>query len=152
MRWTELLDRIVARRSEPPPHVGVLRIPLIDGWESGRVWSTWNVDAELVQPHGSLFGGYIAAVTDEMLGMATMTVLADDETFTTSESSLHFFRPASAGNLSVEASVLSRSRSSAHIEVAFANAEGDLVAKARGTQIVRSQRDSEGGTPTQTAR
>jgi uncharacterized protein (TIGR00369 family) len=137
MQWTEFLDRLVARKTELPSHVRVLRIPLIDGWEPGRVWSAWEVDPELIQPHGDVFGGYIAAVADEMLGMATMSVLAEGEVFTTSESSLHYFRPIRAGTLRVEASVLHRGRSSAHVEVAFTNREGEPVAKARGTQIIR---------------
>ena len=95
------------------------------------------MDPELIRPHRDVFGGYIAAVADEMLGIATMSVLAEAEVFTTSESSLHYFRPIRAGALRVEASVLHRGRSSAHVEVAFTNREGEPVAKARGSQIIR---------------
>jgi uncharacterized protein (TIGR00369 family) len=90
-----------------------------------------------VQPHGDVFGGYLAAVADEMLGMATMAALAEEESFTTAESSLHYFLPVRAGELRVEACVLHKGRSSAHVEVTFTNREGDPLAKARGTQIIR---------------
>ena len=73
--WPQLLDEIVARKAQLPRHVGILRIPLIDGWEPGRVWGTWKVDPDLISPQGSLFGGHIAAVSDEMLGMVTGSIL-----------------------------------------------------------------------------
>jgi uncharacterized protein (TIGR00369 family) len=139
--WPKLLDEIVARKAQLPPHVGILRIPQIEGWESGRVWCTWKVDPDLISPQGSLFGGHIAAVADEMLGMATGSILADGDGFTTSDNRVHFFRPVRRGELKIEAFVLHRGRSSAHVEATFTNADGELVAKASATQIIRRPED-----------
>ena len=134
--WTELLDQIVARKSKPPSHVAILKLPLIDGWEPGRVWCTWEIDPGLIQPQGNLFGGYISAVADEMLGMATASVLADGEAFTTSDSHVYYFRPVSGGELRIDASVLHKGRSRVHVEVLFTNSNGEMVAKASATQII----------------
>jgi uncharacterized protein (TIGR00369 family) len=137
-KWKELLDRTVARKTTLPSHVTILRLPLIDGWEPGRVWCTWKVDPELIQPQGNLFGGYISAVADEMVGMATISVLAEGEAFTTSDSRVHYFRPVRGGELKIDASVLHRGGSRAHVEVTFTSADDELVAKASATQIIRS--------------
>ena len=32
-RWTELLDRIVAGKGDPPPAVKTLNLPSLDGWD-----------------------------------------------------------------------------------------------------------------------
>ncbi len=136
--WNELLDRIVARKHVLPSHAEILRLPSIDGWEPGRVWCTWKVDPDFIQPHGSLFGGYISAVADEMIGMATISVLADGEAFATSECHVRYLRPIRDGNLEIEAKVLRRSRSVAHVEATFTASDGDLVAKASGTQVIRT--------------
>ena len=135
--WSELLDRIVRREAPVASHANVLRLPRIDGWEEGRVWCTWNVEADLIQPHGSLFGGYLSAVADEMVGMATMTVLDDKEVFVTASCRIDYFRPARAEELTVEATVVHRGRSSAYVEAAFKNAEGKLIAKASALQTLR---------------
>lgn len=143
--WPRLLDEMVARTAELPPHVGILRIPLIEGWEPGRVWCTWKVDPELLSPEGSLFGGHLAAVSDEMLGMATGSILAEGEGFSTSDIRVHYFRPVRGGELKIAASVLHRGRSSVHVEATFTDADGELVAKAGATQIIRRPASGEGG-------
>lgn len=135
--WNELLDRIASGNPPVPPHAETLRIPHIDGWEKGRVWSSWTVDDKLIQPHGSVFGGYLSAVADEMVGMATMTVLDDHEIFITSNCRMDYFRPAGAEKLRVEATVIHRGRSCVNVEAAFTNADGKLVAKAFTTQFLR---------------
>jgi uncharacterized protein (TIGR00369 family) len=135
--WEQTLDAMAAGDAVVPSHVKVLRLPSIDGWERGRVWCTWKVDPELIQPHGALFGGYISAVADEMLGLATGSILAGDEVFVTSESSVHYFRPVRGGELRIEGSVVHQGGSSVHAEVTFTNDRGELVAKARATQNIR---------------
>ena len=135
--WKELLDGFVAREVSLPSHARILRIPLIDGWEPGHVWCLWKVDPELIQPQGSLFGGCISAVADEMLGLATASLLSDGESFITSDSRVHFFRPVRGGELRIDATVIHKGRSIAHAEVTFTNADGELVAKAGASQMIR---------------
>lgn len=135
--WNELLDLIVSGIPPTPPHVKALHLPKIDRWEKGRVWSAWTIDDDLIQPHGSAFGGYFSAVADEMVGMATMTVLEDHEIFVTSNCRVDYFRPAGAEKLRVEAAVIHRGRSRVNLEASFTNSDGKLVAKAFATQLLR---------------
>ena len=134
MKWSELLDGIVDAAVPPAMHVKALHLPAIQGWQEGQVRVTFAIPEEVIQPHGSTFGGYLAAVADEMAGMATMTVLPDGASFTTSDLRMQYFRPIACENLSVEATVINQSRSNIHVEAVFSNASGKLIAKAFAVQ------------------
>lgn len=134
--WHALLDNIVARTVPQPPHVKVLRLPPIDGWEPGRVWCEWTVDPDLIQPQGALFGGYISALADEMLGLATCTVIGNDAVFATADARTNYFRPIREGVITIEASVIHQGRTNIFVEATFTEATGRLCAKAAATQTI----------------
>jgi uncharacterized protein (TIGR00369 family) len=136
MRWAELLDGIVAGTSVPPPVVGALRLPPIQGWERGRVWGEWKFDPDLMNAAGTLFGGYLAVLADSFVGLAMLSTMPDDEWFTTSDLRISFFRPVTKGTLQVAAEVLNRGRRMAHCECVFVNDDDKVVAKATATQVI----------------
>lgn len=135
--WKDVLNAISGATAPRPPHARLMRLPGITGWESGRVWGNATVDRELLQPQGNLFGGWIAAVADEVLGMAAMTVMEEGEIFSTSACSVQFFRPVNSGTIGIEARVVNRARSSVYAEATFISEEGELIAKASATQVIR---------------
>ena len=135
--WSDILDASV-ERTDDAPHLTALRLPMLDGWDRGRVWARWPVERDLLTPRGaSLFGGYIAALADHLLACAVFTVLADRESPATSELHVHFLRPVREGTLEIEARVVSRGRLSAYCEATIADAAGKLEARAGATQIIR---------------
>ena len=136
--WSDILDASVAG-TEDAPFVAALRLPTLDGWERGRVWTSWPVEREFLTPAvACLFGGYIAGLADHLLGLAVFTVLRDDEAFATTDLQVHFLRPVRDGVLGIVATVISRGRSSAYCEVSITDANGVLVARAAATQSIRS--------------
>lgn len=137
--WTKILDAIVARdvgAAQPPPFVFALRMPPIDGWQPGHVWGAWEVDRDMFHAAGAVFGGYLAAIADSVSGLAMLSVLADDETFSTSDVRISFFRPVTGGKLEFVAEVVNRGRRQAHVETVFVNDEDKVVAKATTTQVI----------------
>jgi uncharacterized protein (TIGR00369 family) len=96
------------------------------------------VDPRFFHERGSLFGGFLAALSDHALAMVTMSVLEDGEVFNTSDLRTSFFRPVTEGELSIEATVLHRGRSMIQAEVVFTRA-GKLVGKATATQVIASE-------------
>jgi uncharacterized protein (TIGR00369 family) len=137
--WTTLLDAVVARdfsRGPPPPAVVTLRLPPIDGWQAQHVWGVWEVDPDMFQGTGVVFGGYLAAMADSVSGLAMFTILADDEMFTTADLRISFFRPVSKGKLEFVSEVIHRGRRQAHVETVFVNDENKVVAKATTTQVI----------------
>ena len=135
-RWSEFLDGIVAGTNTPPPVVGALRLPGIEGWERGRVWGQWKVDPDMMNAAGTLFGGYLGVLADSFVGLAMLSTMPDDEWFTTSDLRISFFRPVISGTLYVAAEVLNRGRRMAHCECVFVNDDDKVVAKATATQVI----------------
>jgi acyl-coenzyme A thioesterase PaaI-like protein len=115
----ELMNAIVSGADAPPPYVVPLRMPRAAGWADGRVWLHWKMDPQLANGAGTAFGGYLAALADHALGIATCSVLAEDESFTTSELQMHYF-----------------GRARIHAEVVFTGEDGRIAGKATATQVI----------------
>ncbi|MFN2464051.1 MAG: PaaI family thioesterase, partial [Candidatus Dormibacteria bacterium] len=116
----ELLDRIVALDGDKPRFIDIMRIPTVDGWEEGRVWTEWSVPEDFVTPAGTLFGGYFAAVADSLLGVVMFSVLEDGEFIATSQLDIRLLRPARGGDrVRCEATVVNRGSRMAHCEAVF---------------------------------
>jgi uncharacterized protein (TIGR00369 family) len=136
-RWTELLDQLVAGAAgEPPPFVTTLRLPPPSRWEPGCVWIDWQVDPGVLHERQAVFGGFIAALADSALSLCAMSVLKDDEAFTTSNLQVSFFRPVPLGRLQIEARVVHRGRTMIHVEATFTRADGKVAAVATATQVM----------------
>ncbi len=135
-RWSQVLDSIGAGTPPPIPFVDTLQMPGLEKWSPGRISQVWTVREDLFHPRGALFGGYIAALADRALGLVTMTVLEDDEAFTTADLNVSFFRAVSGGVLRIEAEVIHRGRSLIQCEANFFREDGKLAAKASASQAV----------------
>ena len=138
-QMSKLLDDIIAGRGDKPPSVETLELPRPSRWEPGKIWTEWQVDPRMFHGHGALFGGYLAALADNALALAALSVLHDDEHFTTSDLRVSFFRAISSGTLRIEARVVHRGKSMIHVEVDFIRDDDKLAAKATATQVVLKQ-------------
>lgn len=137
MTWaTERLDALVRGEAEPPPVVTTLRLGLLDAWGEGWVRKRWEPTPEIMNGDGSMFGGYLAALADQMLAFAAMTVIEAPSAFRTTDLQVRFFKLGRAHPLLIEGRVISRSRSLISIEVDFRREDGELLAKATGQQFI----------------
>lgn len=137
MTWaTDRLDAIVRREVTPPPVVTTLRMGLLDAWGEGWTRKRWEPQPEIMNSDGSMFGGYLAALADQSMAFAAMTVVEAPCAFRTTDLQLRFFRLLRAEPLLIEGRVVSRTRSLIHVEVEFRREVGELVAKATGQQFV----------------
>ncbi len=73
---TKRLDQLVLG-AEPPPVIKTLQLGTLDSWGLGWAKKTWTPSAPLLNVDGSAFGGYIAALADQILAFAAMTVVPD---------------------------------------------------------------------------
>jgi uncharacterized protein (TIGR00369 family) len=67
------------------------------------------------------------------MGMAFASTLTPEETFTTVELKINFFRPVWEANLKAEGRVVRRGRSLGYVECEVTDEGGQLVAKASST-------------------
>ena len=143
-KWTERLNKNVDGESiSRPPCIDTLSLPRLSGWLPGRVWLQWKVDPKVFHGGDAVFGGYLAALADQAMGLAMGTILEDGEVFTTSDLRFSFFRPVTEGTLHVEAQIIHRGRGMAHVEVVLTRDDGKVAGKATGTQVIVQARDAD---------
>ncbi len=138
MTWaTERLDALISGKAEPPPVVQTMRLGTLDAWDEGWVGKRWEPDPEMLNDDGTLFGGTIAALADQLLGFAAMTVIPEGNAFRTINLQVQFLRVGRAHPVLMEARVTSHTKSLIAVEADFYREEDKtLIAKASAQQMV----------------
>jgi uncharacterized protein (TIGR00369 family) len=70
------------------------------------------------------------ATADAAMGIAFVTTLQPDESFTTMSLTINFFRPVWEARLKFDAHVVNRSKNTGYVECDITDPEGRLIAKA----------------------
>jgi acyl-coenzyme A thioesterase PaaI-like protein len=137
MGWAQdRLDAIVEGRGGAPQVVETLRLGLLDAWGEGWVKKRWAPCPEVLGADGCLFGGHVAALADQILAFAAMTVAPNDCGFRTVNLQVQFFRVTPGQPLELEGRVVARTRQLISVEADFRRLDGEIVARASAQQIV----------------
>jgi uncharacterized protein (TIGR00369 family) len=131
---TERLDALVAGAT-PPPIVTKLELGTLDSWGEGWVAKRWIAKPVLLNSDGSMFGGYLAALADQMLAFAAMTVLPADHMYRTTNLAVSFFK-VGRGDMDIQARVVSQTRHMIACHVTFKSLDGVLLAEANAQQFL----------------
>lgn len=136
MTWaTDRLDLLKTGNATPPPIVRTLKLGLLDDWGAGWVRKSWRPDPDLATADGALFGGYLAALADQVLAFATMTVVPDDRLFRTVNLQVNFLKVSRNEALGIEGRVVAQTRQLITTRAAFRRPDGVLIADATAQQI-----------------
>jgi uncharacterized protein (TIGR00369 family) len=139
--WQQRLSAITDGSLTLPLVTQLLGLGRLTRWSEGYVEKEWKVDPGFCTGDGAdqqaLFGGYLAALADQVLTFATMTVMDDKHAFKTSELHVSFFRPITEGTVRIVGRVVNRSRTLVHVEAEFYRDDGKLAAKASATELVQ---------------
>jgi uncharacterized protein (TIGR00369 family) len=127
---------------EPPPAPHIWRTLGYRGIEQrdGRSVIEWDATPEFCfhGPSGPIVhGGMVTTLLDTAMGGACWSVMAEDEDFLTADLRAEFMRAARPGTLRAEGRVLQRSRRVVFCAADLYGADGNVLASARCTQIVR---------------
>jgi len=136
--WSNILKRIAAGEMEKaPPHASALNLYAgkLTVIEPGLIRYDWTVDAQYMNPV-AIFGGYLATLADQTCSFALMSLLSDEQNFTTIDLQTHFFRPVTKGVLVCEGHVVNVSKTQAFVEATFTNDDGKLALKARAVERI----------------
>lgn len=87
-------------------------------------------------PMGTLHGGVLCDVADAAMGIAFASTLAPEESFTTVELKINFFRPVWEACLRAEGKVVRRGNLMGYMECEITDEQGRLVAKASSTCMI----------------
>jgi uncharacterized protein (TIGR00369 family) len=133
----ERLREVSEGKADPPPIMMTLGMKVLQ-FGDGKATLKMNVDRKFYNPMGTLHGGVMTDLADACMGIATMSTLGEDETFTTLELKMNFIRPVYEDELTAEANVLHRGRKVVLVESVLKNREGKDVARGMATQMVLS--------------
>lgn len=105
-----------------------------EGWVEG----TWTPTELACNPNGPVQGGTHGVVLDGVMTFATLSALDRGENCVSLEMKLSWLRGAALGDgLAVRGEVVRISRSVAFCEATVSSGDGDPVARASGTQMLR---------------
>jgi uncharacterized protein (TIGR00369 family) len=110
----------------------------------GRAIVTLAAGPRHANPMGTLHGGILCDIADAAMGMAFASTLAPEDSFTTVELKINFFRPVWEANLKAEGRVVRRGRSLGYVECEISDERGQLIAKAASTCLVLRGEDAKG--------
>jgi uncharacterized protein (TIGR00369 family) len=99
----------------------------------GRATVTLTAGPQHANPMGTLHGGILCDIADAAMGMAFASTITPEESFTTVELKINFFRPVWEACLKAQGKVVRRGRSLGYVECEITDERGQLVAKAAST-------------------
>lgn len=134
---TQRLDALIAGHVTLPPVTQTLRLGSLDAWGAGWIKKHWQPSSEVLNADGSLFGGYIAALADQALAFAAMTVVPADKIFRTTNLAVTFIRVGKAHPLFIEAIVVAQTRQMLTVRASFKREDGELIAEASAQQMLQ---------------
>lgn len=112
-----------------------LNATLVSADESG-VTLAFVVREEMVNPAGTLHGGYMALMHDETIGMSTI-VVSNGRFHATVNLTIDFLAPAQAGDtVTVRAAILRRGRRLTNVQAEMKDSGGTLISHASSNLIV----------------
>jgi uncharacterized protein (TIGR00369 family) len=107
----------------------------------GRAKVVLATGPQHANPMGTLHGGILCDIADAAMGMALASTLTPEESFTTVELKINFFRPIWQAELRAEGTVVQRGCTSGYVECTITDEENRLVAKAASTcMVLRDQK------------
>src|SRR3954447_8404503 len=124
------------RADEQPPFAHFMGMK-VTGLSPQRVVAELTVRDELVNRNGTLHGGAVMALADNLGGTATIANLPDTASTATIESKTNFFLPIPIGDTAhAECTPLHRGRTTMVWQTRITRGDGKLAALVTQTQIV----------------
>src|SRR5258708_37237827 len=102
----------------------------------GRATVVLAAGPQHANPMGTLHGGILCDIADAEMGIAFASTLAPDESFTTVELKINFFRPVWQAQLKAQGTVVRRGPTVCHRECTINYRENPIVAHEASPRIV----------------
>jgi len=145
MSTQEIPSQADFREREKTNDVPIARLIGFEATEiaDGRATVMLAAGPQHANPMGTLHGGILCDIADAAMGMAFASTLAPEESFTTVELKVNFFRPIWQAQLKAEGTVVQRGRTIGYVECDITDEQGRVVAKAASTcMVLRGQKSA----------
>lgn len=139
----EIIRRVAAGHLPPPSMAVTMGMDLVaDEIEEGRVIFQGRPGDHVLNPLGTVHGGFAATLLDSAMGCAVHTLLPPATGFGTVELKVNFLRPimADAGLVQVEGKVINAGRTLMLAEGRVVGVDGRLYAHGTSTCFVQPAR------------
>jgi uncharacterized protein (TIGR00369 family) len=90
-------------------------------------------------PMGTVHGGVLCDLADAAMGAAMASTLLEDESFSTVELHMNYFRPVRSERLTARGAVLNRTRRTAYLECEITGQDGRSIARGSSVCLVNRQ-------------
>ena len=134
----------MGRGELPPPPIATLIGFTLLNIELGHSVFELEAGPKHANPMGTLHGGIVCDLADAAMGMAMATTLEDDESFTTLDLTVKFFKPIWNARIRATAQVVKRTRTLGLIECDVRDETGSLVARVYSGCMVLRGAEAEG--------
>jgi uncharacterized protein (TIGR00369 family) len=125
-------------RADLPSAAVLLGWRLIDiDPDEGTIEVAFTATDRFLNPAGTVQGGFLAAMLDDTLGPALVATLGDGEWAPTADLHVQFMKAAMPGELRGSGRIVRRGRDVAFLAGELLDADGDLVATATATAVIR---------------
>lgn len=120
----------------PPPTAQLLGWELIDvDVEQGTIRIAFHPDERMLNPHGTVQGGIVAAILDDTMVPALYALTGGQYLASTIDLNVSFIRPVQPGRVIAEGRVVNRGRSVVFMEAELLSEDGKLLARATSSGI-----------------
>jgi uncharacterized protein (TIGR00369 family) len=127
-------DGFFTRDMPRPPCAELLGWELIDQWpDEGRIEIAFHPTHAMLNPRGTVQGGFVAAMLDDAMGPALVTMSGGKNVPATLDINVSFLKPVMPGRVIAKGRVVRKGRATAFLEAELFNEAGDLLARATST-------------------
>ncbi|HUC91266.1 MAG TPA: PaaI family thioesterase [Paenibacillus sp.] len=124
--------KVLAGEKQPSPVEQLIGIRLVE-IEAGRAIFDLEATRGHSNPQGTLNGGVTSTLADIAMGVAFGTTLQADESFTTIEMKINFFKPIWNEIIRADAKIMKKGQTVGFVDCSIFNEDQTLVAFATST-------------------
>ena len=132
---SDSLHPLIRKALESTPIANLIGFT-IDEVGDGRAVGSLRPGPQHANPMGTLHGGVLCDLADAAMGIAFASTLEAEESFTTLDLQIHFFRPVWDARLRAEGRVVHRGKNAGYMECEIHDENGKLVAKTNSRCLI----------------
>lgn len=132
MEPNEVLNNLIESKLNRPPIAEFIGFE-IPTFSEGKCEIKLNATKKFHNPMGTLQGGILCVIADAAMGMAFYSTLKENESFTTINLQINFFKQVIEEEITANASCIRRGSSVGYLECDLFNSQKVLIAKASCT-------------------
>ena len=115
---------------DPPPGAQLLGREWVGFDETGHALIRFQAQPSFTNRHGTIQGGFLAAMLDSATGICALAALPPDQTVVTRSLDTRFLKPARIGPITARAKIVERTDRDLVVQAELTDAEARVVADA----------------------